>query len=426
VFEPCASLRQRKIGLVMTADQLKIRTYRDLDELQTICESWKELLVNYPLATTFSTPEWLMSWWRNFGRNQELLVGGFFADSGLVAIAPLSITPVRIAKSIPLRLLCLMGDGSNDSDNLDLPVRAGFEATFAESLLCFLESEETSWDFARLNTIPPKSPGGTALRQLLSRRKWIAFEKQTPASAIALPATWEEYMGSLSAKERGKIAYYSKRLEKKYQVRFYRCEKDSELPRCLEALFKLHQTRWQSVGEPGTFESAERRKFYLDLGRLLLSQGLLEFWLLELNGMPAAAQFGFRFDTTVSQLQEGFDRAYSTDSVGYVLRAKVIQELIAQGVRTYDFLGGTPGYKAKWGAQPGHYLDLTFARPYSAGAAYVQAQHYAGRSKEWLRHNLPAAAWDLLHKINVGVRPTGKKNGSKNNGPREESAEDPG
>ena len=392
----------------MSAD-LEIRTYRNLDDLQSIDASWRALLADYPLATTFSTPEWLISWWRNFGKNQELLVVGFFADSRLVALAPLSLTPIRIANALPMRLLRLMGDGSHDSDNLDLPVKPGFESCFAESLLRFLETERNRWDIGQLNTLPPQSPGAAALRRLLDQNKWVTFEKQTPASAIALPTTWEEFLTTLSAKERGKVSYYRKRLEKKYQARFYKCESDFDLPRCLEALFHLHQKRWQSTGQPGSFASAERRQFYLDLARSLLARGLLEFWLLDLNGMPVAAQFGFRFGTTVSQLQEGFDRAYSTDSVGYLLRAQAIESLIAQGVRTYDFLGGEPGYKAKWGAQTGHYLDLSFARPFSEGAVYLQLQQYAARTKSWLRQKLSSTAWEMLHKINVSIRRTNRK-----------------
>jgi CelD/BcsL family acetyltransferase involved in cellulose biosynthesis len=394
----------------MSANSLEIRTYRSLDELETLRASWAELLASYPLASTFSTQEWLIPWWRSFGTDQELLVVGFFdAGSQLVGLAPLSLTRVRVAKAVSLRLLRLMGDGSHDSDNLDLPVRAGFEDRFAESLLDYLKSQRNSWDFCELNTMPPQSPGAKALQQLLAREKWVVIEKHEPASALALPATWEEYLLRLSAKERGKIAYYGKRLDKKYQTRFYKCASEAELPGCLEALFYLHQKRWQTAGQPGSFESPARRQFYLDLGRRLLAQRLLEFWILEVNGQPAAAQFGFCFGDRASQLQEGYDPKYSTDSVGYVLRARAIQELIAQGVRTYDFLGGEPGYKAKWGAEAGHYLDLSFARPFSAGAAYLQTQEYAARSKSWLRRHLPQTMWKTLHKINVGIRRTEKQ-----------------
>jgi CelD/BcsL family acetyltransferase involved in cellulose biosynthesis len=400
----------------MSAEALEVRTYRDLEELETLRANWTDLLEPYSLASTFCTPEWLISWWRSFGKDQELLVAGFFNQaSQLVGLAPLSVTPVRVVPAVSLRLLRLMGDGSHDSDNLDLPVRPGFEDRFAESLLHFLKSQRTLWDFCELNTMPPRSPGANALRQLLEKEKWIVVQNDRPASAIALPATWEDYLQRLSAKERGKITYYGKRLEKKYQTRFYKCENEAQLSGCLETLFRLHQSRWQTAGQPGSFGSSARRQFYSDLGRVLLAQGLLEFWLVDVNGQPAAAQFGFRFRNTVAQLQEGYDRKYSTDSVGYVLRARVLQELISQGVRTYDFLGGADESKLRWGAEPAHYLDLRLARPFSAGAAYLRSQQYAAKSKSWLRRHLPERVWQFLHKTNVGIRGKGQNAGSAQN-----------
>ncbi len=77
----------------------------------------------------------------------------------------------------------------------------------------------------------------------------------------------------------------------------------------------------------------------------------LEFWLLELDGKAVAAQFRFRYRDTFFALQEGFDPAYSTDSVGHALRGYVIRQLIAEGVRRYDFLAGQDPSKDRLGAQ---------------------------------------------------------------------------
>ena len=102
-----------------------------------------------------------------------------------------------------------------------------------------------------------------------------------------------------------------------------------------------------------------------------------------------------------------------------------MKELIAQGVRTYDFLGGETGYKAKWGAQAGHYLDLRFARPFSVGAAYLQAQRCTERSKAWLRRNLPGTAWKMLRRINASIGRTGKQTDPAGNAVEEGTAQDP-
>ena len=408
----------------MGDNRLEIRTYRSLDELQTIGARWEELLANYPLATTFSTPEWLVSWWQSFGKDQKLLVAGFFAESRLVALAPFSLTSIRLAKTVSLRQLRLMGDGSKDSDNLDLPVRPGFESRFAASLLNFLEGERNFWDFGEFNTLPQQSPGANAFRELLGGKKWVALEKQSPASAIALPATWEEYLRGLSAKERGKIGLRTRRLEKKYEVRIRRCVEPGETDSLLRALYELHGKHWQRRGLPGTLHQLARRQFYGELSRLLLARRRLEFWVLELKEKIVAAQFGLRHGTSVFSLQEGFDPDYAADSVGYVLRSQVLKQLIADGVRRYDFLGGADESKMRWGAQAGHYLDLSFARPFSTGAAYLRAQQCAERSKSWLRRNLPGRAWEVLHKINVGITGTSEKTDPTRKGSEEEPVQD--
>ncbi len=230
--------------------------------------------------------------------------------------------------------------------------------------------------------------------------------KERPASAIPLPEAWDEYLGRLSSEDRKNLTRYSRRLEKRYAVNVYRCTREEQLPRCLEALFKLHQARWTSAGEPGSFGSRERRDFYYEVSHLLLPRNLLDIWVLELDGEIASVQFAFRHGRTVFQLQEGNDPQRASDRVGFVLRGHVIRELIHQGIRTYDFLGGELGYKERWGAEVRHYLDLTFARPFSLGAAYIQGHTFAHAGKEWLRRTLPREAWQTLHNLNLRYKRT--------------------
>ena len=338
------------------------------------------------------------------------MVAGFYdSASRLCALAPLAVTSLRIAKTVPLRVLRFMGDGSKDSDNLDLPVRAGFEEAFAAALLALLESRRGLWDLCELSTLPPHSPGAKTLHQLLQKKTWATNSRQQPASAIPLPATWEEYLAQLSGEDQKNLTRYSKRLERHYSVHIYRCEQESQLRRCLESLFELHQARWNSAGEPGSFGSRDRRDFYYELSCSLLRRNSLDLWVLELNGAVAAVQFGFRYGNRLFQLQEGNNPQHAPDRVGFVLRGHVIRELIAQGVRTYDFLGGESGYKARWGAKGGYYINLRFARPFTLGAAYLQSSLQARAAKDWLRRILPQPVWRNLHNLNVSLhRASGK------------------
>jgi CelD/BcsL family acetyltransferase involved in cellulose biosynthesis len=204
----------------------------------------------------------------------------------------------------------------------------------------------------------------------------------------------------------------ARRLEKKYKIRIRKCEHEVEIDLLLQALYELHGRHWQARGVPGTLHSPARRQFYGELARLLLQRRQLELWVLELDGRIAAAQFGLRYGTTLFSLQEGFDPEFASDSVGYVLRSQVIKQAIGDGIRSYDFLGGADESKLRWGAEIGHYLNLSFAPPLSRGAAYLRTRDSAGKSKAWLRSNLPAAAWKALHRINVGLKGSAKGNRS--------------
>jgi CelD/BcsL family acetyltransferase involved in cellulose biosynthesis len=392
------------------AEPLRIRVYRNLDELESLLPSWQELLAAYPLATTFSTWEWLSAWWRAFGNGRELLVLSFLGpNSELVGLAPLSIEPHAFVPGLPLRLLRLMGDGSHDSDNLDLPVRCGWEEMMVDGLLSYLRRHK-SWDVAEFNTVPPNSPVLGELIQKLRGSGWTISRRERAASAISLPNSFNTYFQQLSSEDRKNLGRYTRRLERRYQTRIYRCIEQADLPRCLEALFRLHQGRWQAAGEPGTFASEERRHFYYDLSPALLARGWLQFWVLELDDTIAAVQYGFRYKDTVFHLQEGFDNTRSSDRLGFILRGRVIEQLIADGVQKYDFLGGEPGYKARWLAQAGYYTHVHFARPHSVGSVYLRGVVGAKAGKNWLREHLPNSAWGLLHKLSLRVRGMPAKN----------------
>src|SRR5271155_2119767 len=220
---------------------LTVSVHDNLKSLYDLRLEWDALLEEYPYATVFSTYEWLVAWWRAFGGKDRLQVLVCRdASSALVGLAPMAFS-TRGSPPFRFRLVRLMGDGSNDSDNLDLPVKPGFEDRFAKSLLRFLESNRDSWELGEFNTMPLHSPAGNALRQLLVRENWVVVEKQRPASVIRLPETWEEYMGQLSGEDRKNLVRYTRRLEKHYGVQIYRCSAESQLTKCLEALFKHHQ-----------------------------------------------------------------------------------------------------------------------------------------------------------------------------------------
>jgi CelD/BcsL family acetyltransferase involved in cellulose biosynthesis len=384
--------------------EVSVTECRSWNQLEEWIPGWEAILRENRSLSVFSTPEWLGSWWKAFGSERRMLAFAFSTeDQELVALAPFYFDHFHSSLFGGLAHLRLIGDGSGDSDNLDLIARRGFEERCARALLCQLR-EHQNWDICSLSTVAAGSLVVRILKHELERANWPLFARTCPSSAIQLPGSWAQYVEQLSPNFRPLVTRYPRKLASRYQVRIRRCESPEDLAKGLEILFSLHTKRWNLANQSGSFGSDERKEFYQEMSHRFLQRGWLELWLLELNGIVAAAQFCFRYNDTVSILQEGFDPQFAADKVGYALRAAMLKHFIEIGVQRYDFLGGIAAHKQNWGAKPGEYLDLRFARPQSIGSLYLSCTNKLAKSKEWLRENLPASAWNVLHRLNVKLK----------------------
>ena len=392
-----------------TAEECTVHVCHTWEELEQFRESWNRLLLTNPASSIFQTPEWLAAWWQAFGSDKQLL-GLVFADaeSRALGIAPL----YREQNSFfgrTLTTLRMVGAGSGDSDALDFITSPGNEEVCAEAFVAWLVQQK-DWDVCALETLPRNSLVAKRLGTRLLEAGWSMDTTFTPNFVIDLPATWPQYLNALEPSFRPLLTRYPKRLQSRYRIRIRRSECLEDLKSHLDILFRLHQMRWTGRGEPGAFAISERRGFYFKMAAAFLRRGWLEFWLLELDGEIAGAQFCFRYNDTVSLLQEGFHPKYAAEKIGYALRAHVLEEMIRSGAKRYDFLGGDDPYKAKFGAHQENYVTVFFAGPSRMGHAYVAWHRRKRQIKTWLKSKLPAGVLARLRRNSKAQIPSASKN----------------
>ena len=118
----------------------------------------------------------------------------------------------------------------------------------------------------------------------------------------------------------------------------------------MDALFYLHRLRWQSVGQSGSFVRAPTEaKFHELFAPIALRNNWLRLSALMDGDSFKAVQIGYVYDRTFNSLQEGFDPS-AIRGAGNALRGHVIENLIDEGIRDYDFLGGHTDHKHRWSA----------------------------------------------------------------------------
>jgi CelD/BcsL family acetyltransferase involved in cellulose biosynthesis len=117
---------------------------------------------------------------------------------------------------------------------------------------------------------------------------------------------------------------------------------------------------------------------------------------MDLDGNVAASQFGFRYSGVYSHLQSGFDPKYSAYSPGWVLQEEILRQLIADGIKAYDFLGGDEPYKRRWGAVEGRYCAFTCVRPSARTTLVRLAERLQTSTFGILRRVTPRPIWAAL------------------------------
>ncbi len=285
-------------------------------------------------GNVFATRAWLSTWWRHFGAGRELVCYSVRrADGSLGALLPLYAW-----RSRPLRVLRFLGHPMGGRlGPISSPPDRPLAATALEHVL----------SAARFDVFVGEGlEGGARWPALLGQPPW----RRTPSPRLALRfRSWQEFLASRSANFRQELRRKERRLAEQHDVRFRLAVDEDRLHRDLDTLFHLHRVRW---GKPTPFSAAEafHRAFAVECFR----RGWLRLWLLEVEGGPVAALYGFRFAGTEYYFQAGRDPRWQRLSPGLLLLAHAIRAALEDGMEEYDLGHGGGEYKYRFaGEDPG-------------------------------------------------------------------------
>jgi CelD/BcsL family acetyltransferase involved in cellulose biosynthesis len=193
---------------------------------------------------------------------------------------------------------------------------------------------------------------------------------------LDLPRSWEAYLSSLSSHGRHAIRRKERKLSREHAVAL-----TDYGPRRLEEglhhLQRLHALRW---GGGGAFGDRFMERLHRRFAAALADGGQLWLVTLDLDGVPAAAWYGFSRGDTVYHYQSGRDPRWERDRVGTVLVALMIRRAIERGYRRFDFLRGEETYKAEWTRTARRCYEVVVFRAGWRGAAL--------RGLDWIQRPL--------------------------------------
>lgn len=328
-------------------EALQIRWIGSRDEFEALKPEW-DSLVALSAPTVFLTHSWLSNWLAVLGDGCVPRVLTARADGRLVGALPLAGWERR-----GVRRWEMMGCGTLTPNHLDIVADPGYRAAALTAFVQELAEARKSWDVLDLDKLPEDTGTADDLRQAFSACGFTATAEVSASCPYAeLPDTYDAYLASLSHSARRHTRERNRCLARKHPgATFGIVGTEEELGRALDALFALHQQRWQERGYAGSFADPRVMDFHRASALDALREGYLRFYTITEDEHVAAALLCYRVDDMVQAYSCCFDPAYATYRPGMILGAYAIEQSIGESAKRYDFLEGTELYKTAWADQ---------------------------------------------------------------------------
>ena len=324
---------------------LKITEINGTDQFYGLKYKWNEVLERSKDKNPYLTWEYLLTYWRHFGKEKKLRILYIENENKIIAIAPLRQSRYKFAHLLGYDVIEPLAYRHSDYTGLILSEKE------AECLKLFLNRlvEHDDWDFIYLYDIPGTSIIPHLLPRISEPIPKFELEEGVICPYITIPDSMDILMRGLSAKFRKNLRRSIKNLQKDYgKVELKRYDEFSSVEEAMNLFFELHQKRWKSKGKLGVYSSQKIRDFSLDVSKVFANNEWLALYFLTVNEEPIASQYCLEYKQKMHYGLGGFDPDYSKYSVGNLITAKVIEKCIERKIKEYDFLKGDEPYKFDW------------------------------------------------------------------------------
>jgi len=309
--------------------------------LDALHPEWAGLWARCLAATPFQSPDWLVPFWRHLGQG-ELCVLTLRHTGRLVGLAPLFIS--NVPPSGEQRVLFI---GTPITDYSDVLIDPMFEEQGTAAILSYLVSQSGRWDCLDFQQLRPDSPL-LKIEATPGLKGLVTVQEVCPA--LQLPDDVRKLTNSVPLRMLDNLQYYRRRLASRgpLDIEKVRLDNFSEL---FDRFLELQGARWQSRGQAGVLSDPRLQEFHRESAQHFLISGSLRLYGLRSNGRLVATLYGFVHGRQAYHYLTGFDPEMHSFSPATVMLGYAIEEAIAEGCLTFDFLRGREPYKFMWGAK---------------------------------------------------------------------------
>lgn len=361
----------------------QIEVERQLEPFFAEPRSWDSLAGGVPFRET----AWLAPWWRHLsqGRQAHLLVAR--KPSGQIC----GLLPLYQSSLSGPRTLSMLGDGDACSDHVSVLARPDEAIRVAKAFGHFLgetaSDSQNGWDLIDIDGIVEGDQAmstfaaalkstGSSLHTVSRMHTWF---KPTDES-------WEEHLKRHGKTQRRRMRRMTEKIGPDGCFDRFVAETESDVDQLLSSLIDMHQHRWHSVGEPGSYADAGFRGFMFDTAKEFLKRGRLYLNLLQHAGRDIGAEINFIGENRILYCYSaGYDLESADLEPGRLVNIDTLQQLYRADLAGIDYMRGDEEYKKRLSTSSRRILRLRAVSP----ALLPRLRHAAWCTgfevKQWMR-----------------------------------------
>lgn len=327
---------------------MKINIYNQLADLNSIAAEWDDLSLNAPQQNPIMSHAWLSCFFSVYGTELNWFVAAAFIEDKLVAVLPLI---VRRTNSVLGEIEYLQLPKNDHTLSVDACVMDGHQSLLNDlhkaafqfyPKACYIE-------YSRIDAV-----SNNYLWMKSQESLWVQTDLNAFGCSVENPASYEEYLASLSKNHRSNLNRWSNKLKNFTQVEMFFSAEDSD--ENFQAVFTLEHSGWKGQAQSSVLSNTKATEYFRCLAKSLASKGWLCYQLLKVDSAYIAGNFSIQFNKTQLLWKLAYSDAHSKMSPGSLLLADIIKKAIESNTKV-DLMTNESWYE-NWNMVRREFMDI--------------------------------------------------------------------
>jgi len=264
----------------------------------------------------------------------------------MVGIIPVVVRRERVMGLLDIATLQPLSELHNThSDMLRMEDSQDIVAAFLEAI----EDLPERWDVLRIGRLVESSPIVRQLSSVLTQsRRPHRIRREQPSFFLGLDVRYDQFLAARSAKFRNYLRRKTRQLEAVGRLKILHAGRDLSVADAYGHLLAIEERSWKHSHGTAISVVPRQQLFYRMLFEGAACHGRLHLMLMYLDDVPIAFNLGIMSGKRYSYLKTSFDEGFRRLSPATVLRARLVESLIADGTRALDFVGEPHQWEEQW------------------------------------------------------------------------------